>query len=73
MTQRFDFSNIFNEVARKIDTAGPVCYSIRRLWGRGVVGLTRGPVKAEIAGSKPVAPAEATFSVVKVAFFVIQD
>ncbi len=25
-------------------------------WGRGVAGLTRGPVKAEIAGSNPVAP-----------------
>ena len=26
-------------------------------WGRGVVGSTYGPVKAEIAGSSPVAPA----------------
>ena len=28
-------------------------------WGRGVAGQTRGPVKAEIAGSNPVAPAPA--------------
>ncbi len=31
-------------------------------WGRGVVALTCGPVKAKIAGPNPVAPAITIYS-----------
>ena len=33
---------------------------VRAAWGRGVAGLTRGPVKAETAGPNPVVPAATT-------------
>ena len=39
------------------------CYArgiVRARWGRGVAGLTRGPVTAETAGPNPVVPAPTT-------------
>jgi hypothetical protein len=44
--------------ARLFDMLHSVCYITRRTWGRGVAGLTRGPVKAETAGPNPVAPVQ---------------